>query len=257
MQNIDCGVNVPAMGRAADGAGPAADSQPLGGRILAATGRAELAGQEKAADGDQLPAILVALISNLVLKFAPAGVLNGTIAILVLAHHRLLIQALDADYIIVAYQLRRYLMYRVFAPITELTIQPPYFFRGLPPAIAPPSLPLELVPQVLQSRELALIRMIQLHAITVRRHSIGLNPQVNADGSPRCGERPRVRDVAKRDIVAVGSLACNRGCNNSAADVWSAADFDIGNLRQLDPVANDNDIGIRVAVAVALPEAVF
>ena len=148
-------------------------------------------------------------------------------------------------------------MYRVLAPISELTIQPPYFFGGLFPAVAPLSLSPELVPQVLQSRELALIRMIQLHAVAVRRHSIGLNAQVNADGPTRCGKRPRVRDIAKRDVVAVRSLACDRGGDNPAADVWSAADFDIGNLRQLDSGANDNDIGVRVTVAVALLIAVF
>ena len=194
---------------------------------------------------------------NLPLKFVPTGVLNGTIAILVLAHHGLVVQALDADYIVVAYQLRRYLMYRVLAPIRELTIQPPYFFRRLPPAVAPPSLPPELVPQVLQSRELALIRMIQLHAVAVRRHSIGLNPQVNADGPPRCGKRSVLRNIAKRNVVSIGSFTGDRCGDNPAADVWSAADFDIGNLRQLDSVANDNDIGVRVTVAVALLIAVF
>ena len=99
--------------------------------------------------------------------------------------------------------------------------------------------------------------MIQLHAVAVRRHSIGLNAQVNADGPPRCGKRSVLRNIAKRDVVAVRSLACDRGGDNPAADVWSAADFDIGNLRQLDSVANDNDIGVRVTVAVALLIAVF
>lgn len=52
MQDVGCGVRVPVMGRAADGAGPVADSQPLGARILIATDRAELAGREKAAHGN-------------------------------------------------------------------------------------------------------------------------------------------------------------------------------------------------------------
>ena len=40
------------LARAADGAGPVADSQPLGAKILTATDRAELAGRKKAADGN-------------------------------------------------------------------------------------------------------------------------------------------------------------------------------------------------------------
>ena len=52
MQDVGCGVQIPVMGRAADGAGPVADSQPLGARILVTTDRAELAGGEKAAHGN-------------------------------------------------------------------------------------------------------------------------------------------------------------------------------------------------------------
>ena len=51
MQDVGCGVQIPVMGRAADGAGPVADS-PLGARILVTTDRAELAGCKKAAHGN-------------------------------------------------------------------------------------------------------------------------------------------------------------------------------------------------------------
>ena len=51
-----CGVRVPVMGRAADGAGPVADSQPLGARILVTTDRAELAGPSSASEPASGPA---------------------------------------------------------------------------------------------------------------------------------------------------------------------------------------------------------